>query len=157
MTVRSVLRSGDALLRGRGLGLALLTALIALRVIDPAPIERLRFQQFDAMQQLAPRETAASPVAILDIDEQSLRRLGQWPWPRDLIAKVVGRLTEYGAAAIGFDVVFPEPDRMSPAEYARVMVWLSSASRAELIARPSNDDVLATVIGQGRVVLGLAS
>ena len=46
VTVRSVLRSGDALLRGRGLGLALLAALIALRVIDPAPIERLRFQDF---------------------------------------------------------------------------------------------------------------
>jgi adenylate cyclase len=157
VTFRAVARRSDALLRGRGLGLALLAALIALRVIDPGPIERLRFQQFDLMQQLAPRETADSPVAILDIDEQSLRRLGQWPWPRDLIAKIINQLTEYGAAAIGFDVVFPEPDRMSPSEYAKVMVWLSSASRAELIARPSNDDVLATAIGQSRVVLGLAS
>jgi adenylate cyclase len=145
------------MLRGRTLGLGLLAALVVLRLIDPDAIERLRFQQFDAMQQLAPREMSDSPVVILDIDEQSLRRLGQWPWPRDLIAKIVGRLTEYGAAAIGFDVVFPEPDRMSPAEFARAMVGLSGTSRAELLARPSNDDMLAVAIGHGRVVLGLAS
>jgi len=152
----AVRRIGHAI-RGRVIGLMLLGGLIVLRLFDPGPIERLRFQQFDVMQQLAPRQAIDSPVAILDIDELSLRRLGQWPWPRDLIAKVIERLTENGAAAIGFDVVFPEPDRMSPGEFAKAMDWLSQDSREELIGRPSNDEILAATIGKSQVVLGLAS
>ncbi|MDZ7641999.1 MAG: adenylate/guanylate cyclase domain-containing protein [Desulfurivibrio sp.] len=53
-------------------------------------------------------------VVIVDIDENSLRELGQWPWPRDLVARLVANITAGGAAAIGLDMVFAEADRASP-------------------------------------------
>ena len=55
------------------------------------------------------------PVRIVDIDEDSLKQVGQWPWPRTLLAELVDRLAANGAATIGLDLVFPEPDRLSPA------------------------------------------
>ena len=151
------LRRIDRVMRGRAIGMALLGALIVLRIVDPGAIERLRFQQFDLMQQLAPRQTTDSPVVILDIDEDSLHRLGQWPWPRNVIAKIIEQLAQYGAASIGFDVVFPEPDRMSPAEVQKTTEGLSPELREELALRPSNDEILAASFGMSRVVLGLAS
>jgi adenylate cyclase len=93
---------------------ALLAAAYVLRMIDPTPVARLRLLAFDTYQQLQPRRyDPAVPVRILDIDEASLARFGQWPWPRSLIADLTQRLTEAGAAAVAFDFVFVERDRMS--------------------------------------------
>ena len=86
-----------------------------VRIWDPLPVEALRLRVFDLYQLIAPREATPRPVAIVDIDEDSLKSLGQWPWPRTIVADLVTRVTQMGAVAIGFDVVFPEPDRISPA------------------------------------------
>jgi adenylate cyclase len=67
---------------------------------------------FDFYQRLQPRAGADSPVRIVDIDDASLARLGQWPWPRATLATLTSRLTELGAASIGYDVLFPERDRL---------------------------------------------
>jgi CHASE2 domain-containing sensor protein len=80
-------------------------ALAALRMIDPPPLEELRLRTFDFFQLAAPREASAHPAVIVDIDEESLKALGQWPWPRTVIADLVDRLAGLGAAAIGFDVL----------------------------------------------------
>ena len=56
----------------------------------------------------------APPVKVVDIDEDSLEILGQWPWPRTDLAKMTQRLAEAGALVIVFDVVFSEEDRTSP-------------------------------------------
>ena len=95
--------------------LLLLFALIPLRLADPRPLEELRLRTFDMFQVLRPRVQDGYPVVIVDIDEDSLKTIGQWPWPRTIIADLVNRITQSGPAAIGFDVVFAEPDRMSPA------------------------------------------
>ena len=99
----------------RALCVVLLFALLFLRVTDPAPLEELRLRAFDIFQVIKPRVATQRPVVIVDIDEESLRKLGQWPWPRTRVADLVTRLTELGAAAIAFDMVFAEPDRLSPA------------------------------------------
>ena len=95
-------------------------------------------------------------MRIVDIDEESLKRIGQWPWPRTVLAELVDKLAAGGAAAIGFDMVFPEPDRMSPANTLRF--WpnseLSPASASEVEKLPSNDQVFAEAIGKAPVVLG---
>ena len=138
----------------RGLALALLVALAALRIADPPLIQELRVRVFDYYQVLRPREVTQHPVVIVDIDEKSLKRFGQWPWPRTLIADLVTRLTEMGALAIGFDVFFPEPDRTSPAIAADAFRNLDDETRAKLRALPSNDDVFADAMRHSRVVLG---
>ncbi len=58
--------------------------------------------------------TARPPVHIIDIDEASLAAYGQWPWPRSYMAVLTDRLFDHGAVAVGYDVLFPEPDRTSP-------------------------------------------
>jgi adenylate cyclase len=138
----------------RAVCVVLLFALVPLRMLDPRPIEELRLRTFDLFQVLRPREQTARPVVIIDIDEASLKEIGQWPWPRTVVADLVTRLTALGAAAIGFDAVFPEPDRMSPGLLASTLHDLDDATRERLRGLPSNDAILADAIRKSRVVLG---
>ena len=134
-----------------------IVASLVLRVWDPNPVARLRSLVFDTYQRMSPRVfDPALPVRIVDIDEDSLKAIGQWPWPRTVLADLVDKLAAAGAAAIGFDIVFPEPDRMSPANALRF--WLKSDSlqglKEEIDSLPSNDQVFAEAIGKAPVVLG---
>lgn len=92
--------------------LALVICLIGLRTW-PAATEVLTNQLFDGYQRLLPRAATEPPVLVVDIDEASIAELGQWPWSRGVIARIVDRLHALGAASIGFDIVFSEPDRLS--------------------------------------------
>ena len=58
-------------------------------------------------------------VVIVDIDEKSLHREGQWPWPRNKVAKVIQNLTASEAGIIGLDIVFSEADQTSPRRIAK--------------------------------------
>ncbi|MBR0852619.1 adenylate/guanylate cyclase domain-containing protein [Bradyrhizobium diazoefficiens] len=134
--------------------LALLVVFAGLRLWDPPPVQELRLRTFDMFQLIDPRHKAARPVVIVDIDDKSLARLGQWPWPRTRIADLIQSLTSNGAVVIGFDVVFSEPDRLNPDLVAGQMRYLDEATRARLRELPSNDQVLAEAIKRSRVVLG---
>jgi adenylate cyclase len=138
----------------RGLALVLLVALAALRIADPLPIQELRVRVFDLFQVLAPRQASERPVVIVDIDEKSLKAFGQWPWPRTRVADLITRLTEMGALVIAFDIVFAEPDRLSPGIAADAFRDLDDDTRTKLRALPSNDSVLADALRKSRVVLG---
>ncbi|WP_425374968.1 CHASE2 domain-containing protein [Methylobacterium segetis] len=138
----------------RVLATAVLLLLVLLRLWDPPPVETLRLRTFDAFQILRPRPATLRPVTIVDIDEASIRALGQWPWSRTRVADLVSRLTEAGAAAIAFDAVFPEPDRLSPALIAETVPGLDAQSRTLLAKLPSNDRILADAVAASRVILG---
>jgi adenylate cyclase len=134
--------------------LALLIGLVALRIADLAPVEELRVRTFDTFQLIDPRVKTARPVTIIDIDEKSLAKLGQWPWPRTRIADLIANLTRLGAVVIGFDIVFAEPDRLNPDVAADTIRNLDEETRAKLRALPSNDQVFADAMRRSRVVLG---
>jgi len=134
----------------------LLFALVLLRVTDPRPLQELRLRTFDLFQVLRPRAQTEFPVAIVDIDEASLKEIGQWPWPRTMIADLVTRITQLGGVVIGFDIIFAEPDRMSPAIAEQSFRGIDPETRAKLDSLPSNDDVLADAIKHSRVVVGQA-
>ena len=136
--------------------LALLVGFAALRIADPAVIEEIRVRTFDTFQRIDPRVKTARPVAIVDIDEVSLAKLGQWPWPRTRIADMVTNLTKLGAVVIAFDVIFAEPDRLNPDVAADTFRNLDEETRARLRALPSNDQVLADAMQHSRVVLGVS-
>ena len=138
----------------RALCVALLFALLFLRTTNPLPLEELRLRAFDIFQVIKPRVATQRPVVIVDIDEESLRKLGQWPWPRTRVADLVTRLTKMGAAVIAFDVIFAEPDRLSPVLAAEAFHDLDEETRNKLRALPSNDQVMADAIKQSHVVLG---
>ena len=112
---------------------------------------------FDFYQRCRPRAYADLGVRFVDIDDDSLAKLGQWPWPRTQVARLIDRLAGAGAAAIALDVVFPEPDRDSPSRVASA--WGDSPAarsiRAQLRRLPDNDAVLARSIARAKtVVLG---
>ena len=139
-------------------GLAVLTLVAGLRILDPIPVVQLRLAVFDTYQRIAPRPYEPAPVRVIDIDNDSLARLGQWPWPRTLVARLVERLADLGAAAIVFTVIFAEPDRTSPLRMARI--WSSRADGGalarELAALPDHDEILAHTLASVPAVLGFA-
>jgi adenylate cyclase len=141
------------------IGLCLLGVLTVIRAFDPGPLRALRDGYFDTLQRLSPRADADLPVRVVDIDEASLQRLGQWPWPRDRLAALVDRLQGYGAAVIVFDVLFAEPDRMSPASLAGRLGdrgLLAPGVTAADLAALDTDLRFASAIAAARVVLGTA-
>ncbi|WP_374139751.1 CHASE2 domain-containing protein, partial [Sphingomonas sp. 32-62-10] len=98
------------------LGALLIVAL--LQLVGVPQLERLGLLLFDGYQRAVPRPYEDAPVRIVDIDDESIRRLGQWPWPRTDIADLTRRLGDAGAASIAYDIVFSEPDRTSPGRIA---------------------------------------
>lgn len=132
---------------------------VALRIFDPSPVARLRLSIFDSYLNLKPREADPSfPVRIVDIDEASLAKIGQWPWPRSEMARIVERLADAGAKTVAVDLILAEPDRLSPESLARQARIRSELAPivAELAALPSNDALLARAMTRMPVVLGLA-
>ena len=102
-----------------GLGVTLAPVLVgfALSVFlaGTPPVERLRNITFDQYLRAAPRAWSPDlPVRIVDVDDASLARIGQWPWPRRRIAELTDKLAANGAASIAYDVLFAEPDRYAP-------------------------------------------
>ncbi|HXL31448.1 MAG TPA: adenylate/guanylate cyclase domain-containing protein, partial [Bradyrhizobium sp.] len=124
------------------------------RIADPAPVEEIRVRTFDTFQRIDPRVKTARPVTIVDIDEASLAKLGQFPWPRTRIADLITGLTKLGAVVIAFDIVFSEPDRLNPDVVADTFRDLDEETRSRLRALPSNDQILADAMRRSRVVLG---
>lgn len=140
--------------KARAFCVVLLLALAALRIADIPAIEELRLRSFDTYQVIEPRTKTVKPVAIVDIDEKSIQKYGQFPWPRTLLADLVTRLRMAGAVVIAFDVVFPEPDRLNPDLAAGSFAGLDDDTRVRLRALPSNDQIFADAIRRSRVVLG---
>ena len=83
----------------------------------PALLEAIDSRIADTMFRLRGPRPTTQQVVIVDIDERSLRDIGQWPWPRDKVAAIVKNLKDSGAKVIGFDIVFAEEDRTSPRQY----------------------------------------
>jgi adenylate cyclase len=134
--------------------LFILGGMAALRYADFAPVEELRVRTFDFYQRFDPRVKTVRPVTIVDIDDPSLKKFGQWPWPRTYIADMVINLANLGARVIAFDVVFSEPDRLNPDSAAKTMRYLDEMTRSRLRELPSNDQILADTFRRARVVLG---
>ena len=160
----------EAALRGVGAGrgwlytlpaIAVLLGLLLL-VLDTPPQQALRNMLFDQYQRWLPRSPVDVPVRIIDIDEESLGKLGQWPWPRTRIAELIGKVSPGGTALtantsaapiLAFDILFAEPDRTTPSALAAQ--WpLTEAQRAMLAALPDHDAVLAQQLANARIVLG---
>jgi adenylate cyclase len=153
MNMRAFLRRGGLYL----LPLLVLVLAVATRIAIPGFLDRGALLGFDLYQRVAPRETGNLPIRIVDIDDPSLKELGQWPWPRGLVAKLVERLRDAGASVIGFDIDFAEPDRTSP----RLLIPLLAqnglaAEEAERLftSVPDPDDTLAAALRTVPVVTG---
>jgi len=136
------------------IGVALLAVLATLVGASERWNTRLQGAWFDAYQMARPRATGTLPVTIVDIDDKSLARLGQWPWPRTLLADLIEALASHEPLAIGVDILMSEPDRLSP-ERLLVRARGGDPVLAERLATlPANDAELARAITNRGVVLG---
>jgi adenylate cyclase len=139
------------------LPLAVLAAAVIARVAAPDLLERLSLIAFDLYQRTAPRQPTEAPIRIVDIDDRSLKAIGQWPWPRTVVAKLVDRLSGAGAAVVGFDIDFAEPDRTSPKLLLPLIAQngVEPADAEKLLASvPDPDQVLAQAMRKVPVVTG---
>ncbi|MGR8940131.1 MAG: CHASE2 domain-containing protein [Gammaproteobacteria bacterium] len=127
---------------------------LIIYISDPIPIQTLRNTTFDQFQRWKPRTYNGDiPVKIIDIDEESLQRLGQWPWPRTRIAELVALLQNAGASAIAIDFQFADFDRTSPRSLVNLL-RIPARSRQLLNSLPDHDLFLASAIAKSQVVLG---
>ena len=127
-----------------------------LPILNPLQIfSSLQNYSFDTFQRILPREVyPEDPVVIIDIDDRSLAEIGQWPWSRNQLANLTNQA--YAAAALGFDIVFAEPDRTNPKNLI-ASYDLNEELTKELVALPSNDELFAEAIeNHGTVILGQA-
>ncbi|MFK7745818.1 MAG: CHASE2 domain-containing protein [Roseobacter sp.] len=127
---------------------------LVIRAGDPQPVKTLRNATFDFYHQSKPRDLVQMPVAILDVDDRSIEALGQWPWPRTRIAEMIDKATQAGAVAIAFDIVFAEPDRLSPHQIVQDNPNMPPLLQTELAQLPDNDAALAEAMSRARVILG---
>ncbi len=124
--------------------LGALIAALVLIVLSPVPMRTARNAVFDQFQRWYPRPYAAPAVRIIDIDEESLHRVGQWPWSRAQVAELLARIRAQQPASVSLDIMFAEPER-------RTVVAGSGA-----VAQSDPDRALADEIQRGRVALGFA-
>ena len=96
--------------------LLILVLLIVLKTINPTFIKSISFLSFDMYQKVFPLKKKDSDVIIIDIDEKSLSKFGQFPWNRSIFAKIIENVDSTNPKAIGFDVFFSEKDKQSPEE-----------------------------------------
>jgi adenylate cyclase len=137
------------------LALLLLIGLTWARQQDLEPVQRLRIVTFDLYQNLAPRPAAEPKVLIVDLDERSLAEVGQWPWPRQQIGLILDRVMGAGALVFGFDVLFSEPDRLSPDRFAASHPDLDPAVSKAISELPNHDVQFAAKVKATKAVLGI--
>lgn len=111
---------------------------------------------FDRYQREAPRKVEAQPVTIVAIDEKSLAKLGQWPWPRHRLSALIDIIGKHDPAAIGLDIYMPEADQTSPGQVAISLESTQPDLARRLKALPSNDEILANSLRNSPSVLGAA-
>src|ERR1700677_3586935 len=149
-----------ATVRNRHAGLAVvlslagcLSGLFILDSLGAGPFEAARSWVFDRYQRLWPPDRPVARTVVVEIDEESIRRFGQWPWPRDLVAALLNAVR--GVRAIGVDVLMPDPDRLSPDDLIRRHHIETPALRDALLALPQSDAVLAAALRAQPTVLAM--
>ena len=137
----------------RTVGWAVLLGGIVGALLSIAVGDNWRRSLFDEWQRAAPRTIAPDKVAVVLIDSLSLEAVGPWPWPRYYIARLTEEIARQQPKAIGFDVIFAEPDALNPTNFADLYRELDPAAALRVRALPTMDETLAKVIGSAPVLL----
>ena len=96
--------------------LIILVLLIALKIANPSFVKSISNLSFDLYQKIFTLNKNDSDVVIIDIDEKSLGKFGQFPWSRSVFAKILEKVNQSDPKAVGFDIFFTEKDKQSPDE-----------------------------------------
>jgi adenylate cyclase len=138
-------------------GLALSVFLSGFYVFRPEFLVSLDYKAYDALLRGMELPEPSKSVVVVDIDEPTLSRYGQWPWPRYRVALLLGRINQMKPAAVAVDMVFPEPDRTSPKVMQRALkrdLKLNVSFTGLPQGLMDYDPIMAGVLKTGPFVLG---
>ena len=133
--------------------LILLTLLIFLKILNPAFIKSVSYLSFDLYQKIFVEEKD-SDVVIIDIDEQSLGKFGQFPWNRRVFAKILDQLNIHNPKAIGFDIFFTEKDKQSPDAIIK-SYGLIPSDVADIQNLKSPDDIFSKKLKESKSIIAV--
>ncbi len=135
----------------------LIFALSAVYLFAPGFIKPLNLKTTDVILSTIKNKIHPLEILVVDIDEKSLKKYGQWPWPRYRMAFLLEKISAGGAKSIGIDILFPEKDRTSP------IIWQKTLEEdfgfsIDISGLPEkfldNDILLAEVLSNGPFVTG---
>ncbi len=135
--------------------LLILILLIILKTINPNFIKSISYLSFDMYQKVFPIKKNDSNVIIIDIDEKSLSKFGQFPWNRSVFAKIIENVNYAKPKAIGFDVFFSEKDKQSPEEIIKSYNILSGDVINYLVNIKSHDERFRQQLENSKSVLAV--
>ncbi|MES2682251.1 MAG: CHASE2 domain-containing protein [Pseudomonadota bacterium] len=155
--LRRQLMQTTVFVRSHPIAMVFLLVLMASMLGSDGRVTRIvRESLFDGYQLLLPRERINDSVVVVAIDDASIEALGQWPWPRRLLAQLIDRIQQQQPAAIAIDGFFPEPDRQSPRQQAAALRAEHLDDLADALAKLPDDDALfAAALARATVVLGI--
>ncbi len=133
--------------------LILLVFLISIKIINPAFVKSISYLSFDLYQKVF-AEKKDSDVVIIDIDENSLGKFGQFPWNRKVFADILDKINESNPKAIGFDIFFTEKDKQSPDEIIK-SYGLIPSDIAELQKLKSPDEIFSEKLKQSKSIIAV--
>jgi CHASE2 domain-containing sensor protein/nitrogen-specific signal transduction histidine kinase len=125
-----------------------------LYLYPPFLLAYLDQRAYDVLFRSAHRFQTSGRVVIVDLDERSLARFGRWPWPRSRLAQLLEKIGALGAASVGIDMIFAEPDETPPSPVEGPSTAPGNEPRGDLGALTPNDAALAAVLGRGPFILG---
>ncbi len=134
--------------------LVLLILLITLKIINPSFIKSISFISFDLYQKTFTLKKDDSNVVIIDIDEESLGKFGQFPWNRTVFAKIIENVDSSKPKSIAFDVFFAERDKQSPEEIISAYNIIPSDVK-DLQNLKDPDEVFKNQLSQTNTVLAV--
>ena len=128
--------------------------LLGVRIDNNDTVKTLRYKTWDYFQQIHPRDVISDSVTVVNITEEDIKKYGQWPWPRHIMAMLHAKIGDAGAVLINYNILFAEPDRMSGVEYLKSMP-MTNETREELgKTLLDTDAVFSTVLREsGKAVI----
>jgi len=138
-------------------GLVITVLAAGTYIFEPPYLSLLEYKLYDVFFKQIYSKNKNDSIIIVDIDEYSLEKFGQWPWPRYRVALLLQKINEAGALAVGADILFAEPDGTSPVVLQKVLkrdlhvdVQFAGIPKGLL----DNDQLFANVLQKGPYVLG---
>ena len=131
--------------------------LLGVRIDNSDPVKTLRYKTWDYFQQIQPRANISDRVVVVNITESDLKKYGQWPWPRHILALLHANLTDSGAVLVNYNVLFAEPDRMGGKEYLKSFPMTEEVREQLGAFLTDTDSVFAYAINESNNVVLMMS
>ena len=124
--------------------------LIVIKFFNPLIAKKISFINYDFYQKIFNRGEVKD-ITIVDIDEKSIAKIGQFPWRRDVYSKILENLNQYNPLAIAFDIVFSEKDKQNPQDLLLQLQKESDLFTDVMV--PNTNKIFIDSIKQSKVIL----